>query len=167
MKADTNLEEEIDWDNIIDKRTRGIYLINGVLSSTEQIRRKIFQVQDIELLESLKTSFGHISQIYRNYASQYSKTETVNYLEGGTRINPNLIEQRRMEVHTLCCELQLFCKRVRPFIKETMIDRAIGQFFNIMNASGRYFEKIVMDNQIFHAQLPGVPKKSRKITKFY
>ena len=164
---ETDKEEEVDWENIVDKRTRSIWITNGVHSSVESIRLKIFQIDDIELLESLRVSMGHISEMYRKFAVTYSKTATVDYVHSETRVNPNLKELRRMEIHSICCEIQTFAKNVKPYIQKTMIDCALGQFFNIMQTTGRFLEKVVMDNEIFHATHPHYPKKTKKITKFY
>ena len=55
---ETDKEEEVDWENIVDKRTRSIWITNGVNSSVESIRLKNFQIDDIELLESLTSLYG-------------------------------------------------------------------------------------------------------------
>lgn len=166
VDTDKDEEDELLLDKITDKRTRCLYLCHGVSSSAESIRCKILQVQEIELLESLKLSLRNISQMYRNFSDQYSKTRVVNYVETMTWVNPNFITLRQIEVHSLCCEIQIFCKHVTPYMKNTMIDRAIGQFFNIMSATCKFLEKTVMDNPIFHAVDPNPPRR-KKCFKYY
>ena len=159
-------EDEVDWENLFDKRTRCIFLVNGVNSYSETIRLKIFLVEDIELLESIRLSFGNISAMYRAYSAQYSQTEVVDYVHSSTDINPNLRKQRQMEIHSLCCEIQVFCKGVRPYIKSTLINNAIRQCFNIMYYTCKFFERTVMENPIFHAVDPNPPTR-KKCSKFY
>ena len=159
-------DDEPEWQNLCDKRTRCLFLLNGVDSYIETFRLKIFLVEDIELLESIRLSFGHISGMYRTYSDQYSQTNVVDYVHSSTHINPNFRKQRQMEIHSLCCEMQVFCKGVRPYIKATLINDAIGQFFNIIYYTCKFFEKTVMDNPIFHSVDPNPPRKN-KCSKFY
>lgn len=166
IETDKEDEDEVDWNKIFDKRTRCLLNASGVYSSSESIRCKVLQIEDIELLESLRTSLGNISEMYRNYSAQYSKTRVVDYIKSETRVNPNFKQLRRMEVHSLCCEIQVFCKEVKPFINTTMNDSAIGQFFNIMFSTNKFLEKTVMDNPIFHAIYPTPPRRKR-YSKFY
>ena len=137
-----------------------------VILKYSEIRCKIFKVQKIELLESLKLSLCHISKMYRAYSQQYSKTNVVDYLHSDKDINPNFRKQRQMEIHSICCEIQVFCKGVKPYIKSTLINNAIRQFFNIINSTCKFFEKTVMENPIFHAVDPNPPSR-KKISKFY
>ena len=125
-----------------------------------------FSQWNMELLESIRLSFGNISSMYRTFAQQYSKTEVVDYVHNSRGINANLMKQRQMEIHSICCEIQVFCKNVKPYIKSTLVDSAIGQFFNIMQSTCKFFEKTVMDNPIFHAVDPNPPSR-RKCSKFY
>ena len=166
LEVEKDSEEDNEWEKLFDKRTRCVFLLNGVQSYSETIRCKIFRVQDIELLESLKLSFGHISKMYRAYSQQYSKTKVVDYVHSDKDINPNLKKQRQMEIHSICCEIQVLCKGVKPYIKSTLINNAIRQFFNIINSTCQFFEKTVMENPIFHAVDPNPPSR-KKISKFY
>ena len=165
LEVDKDTDEEMEWVNLFDKRTRCLFLLNGVNSYSETFRSKILTVKDIELLESIRLSFGNIICMYRNYSEQYSKTRVVNYLQS-MDINPNLIKQRQMEIYSICCEIQVFCKEVKPYIKSTLINNAIRQFFNIMHSTCKFFERTVMDNPIFHAVDPKPPSR-RKCSKFY
>ena len=166
LEVDKDYEEENEWQNLFDKRTRCIFLLNGVDSYSEFIRSKIFRVEDIELLERMRLSLGNISAMYRSYSEQYSKTKVVDYVHSNKHINPNLVKHRQMEIHQICCEIQVFCKGVRPYIKSSLINNAIRQFFNIINSTCKFFEKTVMDNPIFHAVDPNPPSR-RKCSKFY
>ena len=166
LEVNKDYEEENEWQNLFDKRTRCIFLLNGVDSYSESIRSKIFRVEDIELLERMRHSLGNISAMYRSYSEQYSKTKVVDYVHSNEHINPNLVKQRRMEIYEICCEIQVFCKGVRPYIKLSLINNAIRQFFNIINSTCKFFEKTVMDNPIFPAVDPNPPSR-RKCSKFY
>ena len=166
LEVDKNNEDEMEWQNLFDKRTRCLFLLNGVNSYSETFRSKILTVKDINLLESIRLSFGNISCMYRNYSEQYSKTKVVDYVHSSMDINPNLIKQRQMEIHSICCEIQVFCKEVKPHIKSTLINNAIRQFFNIMHSICKFFERTVMDNPIFHVVDPNPPSR-RKCSKFY
>ena len=104
--------------------------------------------------------------MYRAYSQQYSKTKVVDYLHSDKDINPNFKKQRQMEIHSICCEIQVFCKGVKPYIKSTLINNAIRQFFNIINSTYKFFEKTVMENPIFHAVDPNPPSR-KKISEFY
>ena len=163
---ENSTEEDKEWENLFDKKTRCMFLLNGVNSYSETFRSKIFSVKDMELLESIRLSFGHISSMYRNFAQQYSKTKVVDYVHNSRDINANLMKQRQMEIHSICCEIQMFCKEVKPYIKSTLINDAIRQFFNIMQSTCKFFEKTVMDNPIFHAVEPNPPSR-KKCSKFY
>ena len=166
LEVDNTNEEDMEWENLFDKRTRCLFLLNGVYSYSETFRSKIFTVKDIELLESIRLSFGNISAMYRNYAEQYSKTRVVDYVHDSRDTNPNLIKQRQMEIHSICCEIQVFCKNVKPYIQSTLINNSIRQFFNIMSSTCKFFERTVMENPIFHAVDPNPPTR-RKCSKFY
>ena len=166
METDKPSEDEVEWEKLFDKRTRCVFLTNGVHTYCETIRLKIFLLEDIELLESIRLSFGNISSMYRTYSDQYSKTKVVDYVHNSREINPNLRKQRQMEIHSLCCEMQVFCKNVKPYIKATLINNAIKQFFNIMYYTCKFFEKTVMDNPLFHAVDPKPPTR-KKCSKFY
>ena len=113
MEVEKDSEEDNEWEKLFDKRTRCVFLLNGVQIYSETIRCKIFKVQDIELLESLKLSLCHISKIDRAYSQQYSKTKVVDYLHSDKDINPNFKKLRQMEIHSICCEIQVFCKGVK------------------------------------------------------
>ena len=166
METDKDYEDDIDWENLYDKRTRSLWLLNGVYSYSETFRLKIFQVEDNELLEYIRTSFANISSMYRTFSEQFSKTKVVDYIHSETRIDPNFRKLRQMEIHSICCEIQVFCKEVKPYIKSTLIDSAIGQFFNIIFSTCKFFEKTVMDNPVFHAVAPNPPRR-KKYSKFY
>ena len=56
LEVDKDYEEENEWQNLFDKRTRCIFLLNSVDSYSESIRSKIFRVEDIELLERMRLS---------------------------------------------------------------------------------------------------------------
>ena len=159
LEVDKDYEEENKWQNLFDKRTRCIFLLNGVDSYSESIRSKIFRVEDIELLERMRLSLGNISAMYRSYSEQYSKTKVVDYVHSNKHINPNLVKQRSKGEWK-------FMKYVRPYIKSSLINNAIRQFFNIINSTYKFFEKTVMDNPIFHAVDPNLPSR-RKCSKFY
>ena len=166
LEVDEDPEEDMDWKNLYDKRTRCVFLLNGVDSYSETIRSKIFRVQDMELLESLRLVLTNICGMYKNFSDQYSKTKVVNYVENMRYINPNLKTHRQMEIHQYCCGIQVFCKELKPYIKSTLINNAIRQCFNVMHSTCKFFEKTVMDNPIFHAVDPNPPSR-KKCSKFY
>ena len=92
LEVDKDYEEESEWQNLFDKRTRCIFLLNVVDSYSESIRSKIFRIEDIELLERMRLSLGNISAMYRSYSEQYSKTKVVDYVHSNKHINPNLVK---------------------------------------------------------------------------
>ena len=94
LEVDEDPEEDMDWEKLYDKRTRCVFLLNGVDSYSETIRSKIFRVQDMELLESLRLALTNICGMYKNFSDQYSKTKVVNYVENMRYINPNLKTHR-------------------------------------------------------------------------
>ena len=51
-----------------------------------------------------------------------------------------------------------FCENVLPFIKTTINDRALGQYFSIIRSTCKYFAKVVVDNEVFHVKLDPAPK---------
>ena len=63
------------------------------------------------------------------------------------------------EILSYIGKIMRFCENVLPFIKTTNNDMALGQYFNVIHSTCKYFEKVVVDNEVFHVKLNDPPKK--------
>ena len=82
------------------------------------------------------------------------------------KLNDPLV-QCQVELFGYINSIDVFCTHVLPFIETTIYDRALRQYFNLMSSTCKYLEKVVVDNPVFHAQLPQPKKHSHKGWRYY
>ena len=121
------------------------------------IRDKITFVKDAELLESFIKPFREILGMYVRYAETYSKTEVSTFMVVDHKEKDPIVTYQ-CQILGYIGNIMCFCNNVIPYIKTTMHDRALGQYYNIIRSTCKYFEKLVMDNEIFHVKLDPPPK---------
>ena len=140
------------------KREQCLLFTAGVRDSLNLIREKIAFVKDVKLLESLIKPFRDIFGMYVRYAETYSKTEVSTFMVVDDQISDPLVTYK-CEILSYIGKIIRFCENVLPYIKTTLHDRALGQYFNIIRCTCKYFEKVVVDNEVFHVKLDPPPKK--------
>ena len=130
----------------------------GVRDSLTLIREKIAFVKDVKLLESLTKPFRDILAMYVRFAETYSKTKASNCIIQDDKTTDHIVKYK-CELLGYMGHMILFCEHVLPYIKSTLHDRALGQYWNVIRTTCKYFEKVVMDNEVFHVKLDPPPKK--------
>ena len=133
------------------------------------IREKIAFVKDVKLLESLIQPFRDILGMYVRFAETYSKTKASKFIIRDDKLSDPIVNYQ-CDLLGYMGHMISFCEHVVPYIKTTLHDRALGQYFNVIRLTCKYFEKVVMENEVFHLKLdPPPPKRhsSRKGWTYY
>ena len=130
----------------------------GVRDSLTLIREKIAFVKDVKLLESLTKPFRDILGMYVRFAETYSKTKASNCIIRDDKTSDPIVNYK-CDLLGYMGNMISFCEHVLPYIKSTLHDRALGQYWNVIRSTCKYFEKVVMDNEVFHVKLDPPPKK--------
>ena len=133
------------------------------------IREKIAFVKDVKLLESLIQPFRDILGMYVRFAETYSKTKASKFIIRDDKLSDPIVNYQ-CDLLGYMGHMISFCEHVVPYIKTTLHDRALGQYFNVIRSTCKYFEKVVMENEVFHLKLdPPPPKRhsSRKGWTYY
>ena len=140
----------------------------GVRDSLTLIREKIAFVKDVKLLESLIKPFSDILGMYVRFAETYSKTKASNCIIRDDNIGDPIVEYK-CQLLGYMGHMISFCEHVLPYIKTTVHDRALGQYFNLIRSTCKYFEKVVTENEVFHVKLDPPRKKhfTRKGWTYY
>ena len=77
------------------------------------------------------------------------------------KLNDPLV-QCQAELLGYSSSINVFCTHVLLLIETTMHDCTLGQYFNLMHSNCKYLEKVVVDNPVFHAELPQPKMHSHK-----
>ena len=142
--------------------------MSGVRDSLTLIRGKIAFVKDVKLLESLIQPFRDILGMYVRFAETYSKTKASKSIIQDDKPSDPIVNYQ-CDLLGYMGHMISFCEHVLPYIKTTVHDRALGQYFNLIRSTCKYFEKVVTENEVFHVKLDPVRKKhcTRKGWTYY
>ena len=127
------------------KREQCLLFTAGVRDSLNLIREKIAFVKDVALLDSLRKPFRDIFGMYVWYAETYSKTKVSTFMVVDDNRSDPLVTFT-CEILSYIGKIMRFCENVLPFIKTTNNDMALGQYFNVIHSTCKYFEKVVVNN---------------------
>lgn len=61
----------------------------------------------------------------------------------------NKLMQAQMDVHYNCCEINLFCLRMIPYVERNLSEFALAQLAVILRKTSKYLVKVVMYNDVF------------------
>ena len=130
----------------------------GVRDSVTLIRDKLAFVKDVKLLESLIKPFRDINGMYVRFAETYSKTKASASIVVDHQLSDPIVDYQ-LQILGYIGNINRFCENIMPYIKTTVHDRALGQYWNVIRSTCKYFEKVVMDNEVFHVKVDPPPKK--------
>ena len=102
--------------------------------------------------------------MYVRYAETYSKTEVSTFMVVDHKEKDPIVTYQ-CQILGYIGNIMCFCNNVIPYIKTTMHDRALGQYYNIIRSTCKYFEKLVMDNENISREARSPPPKNVHIVK--
>ena len=129
-------------ESLNDKRELCILLRNGLSTLIENIRSKIFSLQNLELLEQIMEFSGHIHSLMYKVIEQYTKTKLSDYKKGASYF-PRIIQARQMSVHAILCSMESMLSDLKKSRYFTSCNKVfvVKQFYadaeTIENISGR------------------------------
>ena len=106
--------------------------------------------------------------MYVRFAETYSKTKASKCIIQDDKPSDPIVNYQ-CDLLGYMRHMISFCEHVLPYIKTTVYDRALGQYFNLIRSTSKYFENVVVDNEVFHVKLdpPHKTHSTRKGWTYY
>ena len=150
-------------ESLNDKRELCILIRNGLSTLIENIRSKIFSLQDLELLEQIMEFSGHIHSLIYKVIEQYTKTKLSDYKKGASYF-PRIIQARQMSVHAILCSMESMLSDLKKSRYFTSCNKVfvLNNFMQTLRPSRIFLEDFVMSHPHFQVVLPVQPPKTQR-----
>ena len=152
-----------ELESLNDKRESCILLRNGLSTLIENIRSKIFTLQNLELLEEIMEFSGHIHALLYRVIEQYTKTKLHDYRKRASYF-PHIIQAGQMSILAILCSMEYMLSELKKTRYFTLCNKVfvLNHFLQTLKPSRHFLEDFVMAHAHFHVVLPVQPQKSRR-----
>ena len=156
-------------ESLNDKRTLCIFLMNGLITLTENLRSKILTLNDLEILEEMVTFTRHIFYLVARAVSDYCKEEVTQGHKRPACFYPLIRQARQMEIFALFCDINTTLSRLRQkkYFHTCNRVHVLNNFLKTLRPSLFFLEKFLVKHRHFHVIMPPPEKKRPKYYQKY
>ena len=157
-------------ESLNDKRTSCILLLSGLICLLENIRSKLWTLDDIDLLEEIVSFTRCIYGLIVKFTSQHSTYVIRTCHKKPGVFYPMICQARRMEVFSLLCDMTSMLQEFKKSKFSYMCNKVniLNAFVSLLKLSLHFLEQFLLKNSHFHVVIPPpYPKPMKYVQKYY
>ena len=143
-------------ENVNDKRTSCILLLNGLITIIDNIHSKVLTLNDLELLEEMVVFTRGIYLLVFHIVGDYCKEEVSEMNKRPGQFYPLICKARQMDIFSLLSDIHCMLNRLKKkkYFHTCNKVGALNSFLRNLKSSLVFLEKFLVKHKHFHVVLP-------------